>query len=204
MAAKPISQSDTRWVKKEGKRGYVEQVSTGKRVTGRVALVKNTTKGKAGTTQRYKAGTGLKQTGKPSKPKGAGPNPKVITPKIIIPVDPPNPPAPTGGSKAATRRNEIAAAGRMRSQNAAKAITPSAIAARKKTNATKAKMDAAKRRAAMRLKARTSESKASKDRFNRPSLKGAIRNINSYGDKTAADYIKFSQKNTKAMLDYFR
>ena len=71
MAAKPISQSDTRWVKKEGKRGYVEQISTGKRVTGRVALVKDTTKGKAGTTQRYKAGTGLKQTGK-AKPKGGG------------------------------------------------------------------------------------------------------------------------------------
>lgn len=203
MAAKPISQSDTRWVKKDGKRGYVEQVSTGKRVTGRVALVKNTTKGKAGTTQRYKAGTGLKQTGKakPAKPRGPVADSAVT---VTPPADPPKPPTPNGGSKAATRRNEIAAAGRMRSQNAATASTPSAIAARKKTNATKAKMDAAKKRAAMRLKARTAESKASKDRFNRPSLKGAIRNINSYGDKTAADYIKFSQKNTKAMFDYFR
>lgn len=70
MAKNPVSQSDTRWVKKTGKKGYVEQISTGKRVTGRVALVKDTTKGKAGSTQRYKKGTGLKQTG--AKPAAAG------------------------------------------------------------------------------------------------------------------------------------
>ena len=70
MAKNPVSQSDTRWVKKTGKKGYVEQISTGKRVTGRVALVKDTTKGKAGSTQRYKKGTGLKQIG--AKPAAAG------------------------------------------------------------------------------------------------------------------------------------
>ena len=95
MAAKPISQSDTRWVKKEGKRGYVEQVSTGKRVTGRVALVKDTTKGKAGTTQRYKAGTGLKQTGK-AKPKGGGNG----TGSTGSGSNPPPPPPKTGSYQA--------------------------------------------------------------------------------------------------------
>ena len=95
MAAKPISQSDTRWVKKEGKRGYVEQVSTGKRVTGRVALVKNTTKGKAGTTQRYKAGIGLKQTGK-AKPKGGGNG----TGSTGSGSNPPPPPPKTGSYQA--------------------------------------------------------------------------------------------------------
>jgi len=54
--AKPISQSDTRWVKKSGKRGYVEQISTGKRVTGKVNLVADTTKGKAGQTRTYSKG----------------------------------------------------------------------------------------------------------------------------------------------------
>ena len=95
MAAKPISQSDTRWVKKEGKRGYVEQVSTGKRVTGRVALVKDTTKGKAGTTQRYKAGIGLKQTGK-AKPKGGGNG----TGSTGSGSNPPPPPPKTGSYQA--------------------------------------------------------------------------------------------------------
>lgn len=36
----PISQSDTKWVKEPGKKGYVVQISTGKRVTGKVAVVK--------------------------------------------------------------------------------------------------------------------------------------------------------------------
>lgn len=60
MAAKPkpISQSDTKWVKKPGQRGYVVQISTGKRVTGKVKLVKGTTKGSAGQTQRYSKGVG--------------------------------------------------------------------------------------------------------------------------------------------------
>lgn len=55
-SAAPISQSDTRWVKKAGQRGYVEQISTGKRVTGKVTLVSDTTKGKAGQTRVYKGG----------------------------------------------------------------------------------------------------------------------------------------------------
>lgn len=42
----PIPQSDTRWVKKPGKAGYVEQISTGKRVTGKIAL--STTVGSGG------------------------------------------------------------------------------------------------------------------------------------------------------------
>lgn len=44
----PISQSDTRWVKKPGKAGYVEQISTGKKVTGKIAL--STTIGQGGKT----------------------------------------------------------------------------------------------------------------------------------------------------------
>ena len=71
-AKKPISQSDTRWVKRPGKRGYVEQVSTGKRVTGKVKLVANTTKGKAGETQMYKKGVAKKVT---PMAKGAGVKP---------------------------------------------------------------------------------------------------------------------------------
>ena len=105
MAAKPISQSDTRWVKKEGKRGYVEQVSTGKRVTGRVALVKDTTKGKAGTTQRYKAGTGLKQTGK-AKPKGG----RNGTGSTGSGSNPPPPPPKTGSYQAGSGTTSTAGA----------------------------------------------------------------------------------------------
>lgn len=76
--AKSISQSDTRWVKKPGKKGYVEQISTGKKVTGNIKLVADTTKGKAGQTQRYVKGVGknvlaeAKGGGvRPGKPKAA-------------------------------------------------------------------------------------------------------------------------------------
>jgi hypothetical protein len=45
----PISQSDTKWVKKPGQRGYVVQISTGKRVNGKVAIVaKGSTTAKKG------------------------------------------------------------------------------------------------------------------------------------------------------------
>ena len=139
MAAKPISQSDTRWVKKEGKRGYVEQVSTGKRVTGRVALVKDTTKGKAGTTQRYKAGTGLKQTGK-AKPKGG----RNGTGSTGSGSNPPPPPPKTGsyqagsgttstaGAKArSTAQGKIYANRNTGSYQAGKGTTPKAGAAKR-------------------------------------------------------------------------
>lgn len=51
-----ISQSDTRWVKKPGQAGFVQQISTGKKVTGKVALVADTTKGKAGQVRTYSKG----------------------------------------------------------------------------------------------------------------------------------------------------
>ena len=45
----PISQSDTKWVKKPGQAGYVVQISTGKRVNGKVAVVaKGSTAAKKG------------------------------------------------------------------------------------------------------------------------------------------------------------
>lgn len=45
----PISQSDTKWVKKPGQAGYVVQISTGKRVNGKVAVVaKGSTTAKKG------------------------------------------------------------------------------------------------------------------------------------------------------------
>lgn len=70
MADKPISQSDTRWVKKKGQAGYVEQISTGKRVTGKVAITQGTKTNAAGTTASYKKGANA-DWGKPAA-KGAG------------------------------------------------------------------------------------------------------------------------------------
>ena len=63
----PISQSDTKWVKEPGKKGYVVQISTGKRVTGKVAVVK------AGSTKANKRGVasyakGRNVTGAKPKP----------------------------------------------------------------------------------------------------------------------------------------
>ena len=139
MAAKPISQSDTRWVKKEGKRGYVEQVSTGKRVTGRVALVKDTTKGKAGTTQRYKAGTGLKQTGK-AKPKGggngtgstgSGSNPPPPPPKTGSYQTGRGTPATAGAKARSTAQGKIYANRNTGSYQAGSGTTPKAGAAKR-------------------------------------------------------------------------
>lgn len=63
--AKKISQSDTRWVKKPGQRGYVEQISTGKRVTGKVKLSTDTTTGKAGQTRTYSKGRDVTSAAKP-------------------------------------------------------------------------------------------------------------------------------------------
>jgi hypothetical protein len=51
-----ISQSDTRWVKKKGQAGYVERISTGKRVTGKVNMVEGTKTNQSGTTATYKKG----------------------------------------------------------------------------------------------------------------------------------------------------
>lgn len=106
MAKKPISQSDTRWVKKEGKRGYVEQISTGKRVTGKVKLSADTTKGKAGETQRYKAGVGKKASpnaagggttgGKPKSPSAGSSSTSRSNPA--------GPPAPPPAKKTAAQR----------------------------------------------------------------------------------------------------
>ena len=195
MAAKPISQSDTRWVKKEGKRGYVEQVSTGKRVTGRVALVKDTTKGKAGTTQRYKAGTGLKQTGK-AKPKGGG-----------------NGTGSAGGGSGPSASEKAAAAARAAA--AAKKAAAAAAAAGSGKD-TKAALEAAKiaklradmnarspvdtnaRRASQTSRAalvakRKPSRKARVAAADRPSLKGALSN-----------YADWSRKTNQGIYDYFR
>lgn len=67
----PISQSDTRWVKPKGKPGYVEQISTGKRVTGKVAVVKSTATNRAGSTASYAKGKN-KDWGKTPGRGGAG------------------------------------------------------------------------------------------------------------------------------------
>ena len=53
-----IRQEFTKWVKKPGKKGYVIDTRTGKKVTGKIKLVADTTKGKAGESQSYKKGRG--------------------------------------------------------------------------------------------------------------------------------------------------
>lgn len=78
--AKPISQSDTRWVppKKNAagkviRRGYVEQISTGKKVTGKVAIVKEGSTTNVGGIADYRRGrnvTGKTMMGKGKAPKG--------------------------------------------------------------------------------------------------------------------------------------
>lgn len=66
-----IKQQYTKWVKKEGKRGYVIDTRTGKKVTGKIKLVTDTTRGKAGEKQTYKKGVGQGNKPKPSA-RGAG------------------------------------------------------------------------------------------------------------------------------------
>lgn len=61
-----IKQEYTKWVKKPGQKGYVIDTRTGKKVTGGIKLVSDTTKGKAGQTQMYKKGRGQAVGRKPS------------------------------------------------------------------------------------------------------------------------------------------
>ena len=60
--AKPISQSDTRWVKKPGKAGYDEQISTGKKVTGKVNIVENGSTTNVGGVADYRRGKNVTAT----------------------------------------------------------------------------------------------------------------------------------------------
>lgn len=62
-----INQQYTKWVKKPGQKGYVIDTRTGKKVTGGIKLVADTTKGKAGETQKY-----VKGRGQAVKPSAAG------------------------------------------------------------------------------------------------------------------------------------
>lgn len=112
-----IDQRYTKWVKKEGKRGYVVDTRTGKKVTGNVKLVADTTKGKAGEVQKYKAGVGRKvqaqaagagvKPGRPkaptARPQGAAttnrPVPKTATP----PAAKPTPKRPASAMSASER-----------------------------------------------------------------------------------------------------
>jgi len=61
-----IKQEYTKWVKKPGQKGYVIDTRTGKKVTGGIKLVADTTKAKAGQTQTYKKGRGQAVAKKPS------------------------------------------------------------------------------------------------------------------------------------------
>jgi len=163
----------------------------GKPLTGSVKLAN-------GQMAVYKAGKrviNVKRSGGGSN--NGGGNPAVIPPAIITPVDPPKPPAPTGGSKAANRRNEIRAAGRMRAQNTATANTKENVAARNKIAARKKFTDA-------RVKGRAAQIKAAKERAKRPSLGGAIRNTVSGVSGAASNYANWSRKTNQGIYDYFR
>jgi len=113
--------------------------------------------------------------------------------------------AAAAASKVANSRNEVAAATRMASQNAATAAAaPSVAAAKKKA----ANISARNKRISARATERSSERKAAIEREKRPSLRGAYKNVNSYGDKTVADFVKWSARTSnsgyKAISDYFR
>jgi hypothetical protein len=113
--------------------------------------------------------------------------------------------AAAAASKVANSRNEVAAAKRMASQNSATAAAaPSVAAAKKKA----ANISARNKQISARATERSSERKAAIEREKRPSLRGAYKNVNSYGDKTVADFVKWSARTSnsgfKAISDYFR
>ena len=117
-AKKPISQSDTRWVKRDGKGGggYVEQISTGKKVSGKVNLVADSTKGKAGETRSYKAGRDV--TGSKPDASGGGQMPSNSKPKVAKSSS-----GPSGGSSATAKVSASRSGGS--SSRPASAKTPS-------------------------------------------------------------------------------
>lgn len=89
-----IDQRYTKWVKKEGKKGYVIDTRTGKKVTGNVRLVADTTKGKAGEVQKYKRGVGK---GVRAMAAGAG----------VQPGKKPGKPAPSAGGRVTVRKDAV-------------------------------------------------------------------------------------------------
>ena len=154
--AKPISQSDTRWVPVKrnaaGKKiggGYVEQISTGEKVTGKIAITTNTTSGKkAGEVYKYKGGNTVKRVSAGSASGGSnaagGPKAGNTKPKALSPAQRPAAKKPgtrnvSPASSAGAAPSTPAAAAKPGTANKPSANAKTVTAAAKKAVAARAK-----------------------------------------------------------------